>query len=70
MVSFMTQLVLLNIFVLVDICFLLLDLYPGSFIDLLNVIGFLRATDHMITMLCQVTKIVDGKNISGSIDTS
>ena len=39
-------------------------------IDLFNVIVFIRATDHVITMLCHVTKIVDGKNISGSIDTN
>ena len=39
-------------------------------IDLFNGIVFIRATDHVIPMLCHVTKIVDGKNISGSIDTN
>ena len=40
------------------------------YIDRWKVIVFIRATDHVITMLCHVTKIVDGKNISGSIDAN
>ena len=38
--------------------------------DLLNVIVLIRATDHMITMLCHVTNNCGWQNISGSIDTN
>ena len=38
-------------------------------IDPFNVTVFIRATDHVITILCHVTKNCGWQNISGSIDT-
>ena len=42
----------------------------GVPIDLFNVIVFIPATDHVITMLCHVTRNCGWQNISGSIDTN
>ena len=51
--------------------YIILTPFNSTFIDIFNVIGFIWATDQVVTMLCHVTKkIVDGKNISSSIDTN
>ena len=39
-------------------------------IDLFNVIVFIRAIDHVVTILCHVTINCEWQNISGSIDTN
>ena len=48
-----------------------LEILEKLTIDLFNVIVFIRATDHY-WLQCYATwpEIVDGKNISGSIDTN
>ena len=44
--------------------------YPDCTIDIFNVIVFIQATDLWLQFYVMWPKIVDGKNIYGSIDTN